>query len=216
MNLILLGPPGSGKGTQAKQLERRHGLVKLSTGDMLRTTVLDSNKVGKQIKKVIDSGALVPDEIMVKMISERIAYPDCKKGFILDGFPRTTAQAEALEKMLKTKGMRLDYVVEMKINSEILIKRISGRYSCAVCGAGYNDDFQKPVLKGVCDQCDSREFVRRSDDKPETFKLRLDAYEKQTAPLLPYYRKKNCLKTVNALNQIEKVTSEIEAVIGCV
>ena len=214
MNLILLGPPGSGKGTQARELERRHGFVKLSTGDMLRTTVLDSKKIGKQLKEIIDSGALVPDNIMVKMISERIEYSDCKKGFILDGFPRTTAQADSLEQMLKKKGIQLDYVIEMKVNSEILIKRISGRYSCVGCGAGYNDDFQKPVLKGVCDQCDSREFVRRSDDKPETFKLRLDAYEKQTAPLLPYYRKRNCLKTVNALNKIENVTAEIEAVIG--
>ena len=214
MNLILLGPPGSGKGTQARELERRHGFVKLSTGDMLRTTVLDSKKIGKQLKEIIDSGALVPDNIMVKMISERIEYSDCKKGFILDGFPRTTAQADSLEQMLKKKGIQLDYVIEMKVNSKILIKRISGRYSCVICGAGYHDDFQKPVTKGVCDNCKGRKFVRRSDDKLGTFRLRLEAYEEQTAPLLPYYRKRNCLKTVNALNKIENVTAEIEAVIG--
>ena len=181
---------------------------------MLRTTVLDSKKIGKQLKEIIDSGALVPDNIMVKMISERIEYSDCKKGFILDGFPRTTAQADSLEQMLKKKGIQLDYVIEMKVNSKILIKRISGRYSCVICGAGYHDDFQKPVTKGVCDNCDSREFDRRSDDKLGTFRLRLEAYEEQTAPLLPYYRKRNCLKTVNALNKIENVTAEIEAVIG--
>ena len=214
MNLILLGPPGAGKGTQAQDLERRHSLVQLSTGDMLRATIASGSDLGKKLKEIVESGALVPDDIMIRMIAERIAEPDCKNGFILDGFPRTTAQAEALDKMLSDKGLELDHVIEMAVDADVLAKRIGGRFSCAKCGAGYHDEFQKPAVDGVCDHCGSREFSRRADDNPETVKARLEAYEKQTAPLLPYYRNKGQLRSVDAMASIEDVTREIEKVVA--
>ena len=214
MNLILLGPPGAGKGTQAQALERRHGLIQLSTGDMLRAAISSGSDLGQEVKSIMDSGALVPDEIMIRMISERIDQPDCTDGFILDGFPRTTAQAEALDDMLDKKSMKVDHVIEMSVDAEVLTKRIAGRFSCTGCGAGYHDDFQKPVKDGLCDHCGKTEFSRRSDDNAETIRKRLDAYEAQTAPLLPYYRGKGSLRTVDALAEIANVTAEIEAVIG--
>jgi adenylate kinase len=214
MNLILLGPPGAGKGTQAQELERRHGLIQLSTGDMLRASIGAGSDLGQEVKSIMDSGALVPDEIMIRMISERIDQPDCTNGFILDGFPRTTAQAEALDDMLAKKSMKVDHVIEMSVDAEVLTNRIAGRFSCAGCGAGYHDDFQKPVKDGLCDRCGKTEFSRRSDDNAETVRKRLDAYEAQTAPLFPYYRGKDSLRTVDALAEIADVTAEIEAVIG--
>lgn len=213
MKLILLGPPGAGKGTQAQELERRHNLIQLSTGDMLRATIASGSDLGKELKEIVESGALVPDEIMIRMISERIAQPDCANGFILDGFPRTTAQAEALDTMLADKGLSLDHVIEMSVDSDVLAKRIGGRFSCAKCGAGYHDEFQKPGVDGVCDHCGSQEFSRRADDNPETVKTRLEAYEKQTAPLLPYYREKGQLRSVDAMASIEDVTREIEQIV---
>jgi adenylate kinase len=213
MNLILLGPPGAGKGTQAQGLERSRGLVQLSTGDMLRATIESGSDLGKEVKTIIDSGALVPDDIMIRMISDRIDQPDCAGGFILDGFPRTTAQAEALDVMLDQKGMKLDRVIEMAVDPDVLTQRISGRYSCAGCGAGYHDDFQKPQKDGVCDHCGGTEFSRRSDDNPETVRARLVAYEGQTAPLLPYYRNKGKLETIDALAPIENVTIQIQAIL---
>ena len=214
MKLILLGPPGAGKGTQAQELERRHQLIQLSTGDMLRATISSGNELGKEVKGIVESGALVPDEIMIRMISERVAQPDCNNGFILDGFPRTTAQAEALDKMLSEKGLKLDHVIEMSVDADVLAHRIGGRYSCAKCGAGYHDEFQKPGVDGLCDHCGSQEFSRRADDKPETVKARLDAYEKQTAPLLPYYRERGLLRSVDAMASIEDVTQEIERIVA--
>ncbi|MBK17368.1 MAG: adenylate kinase [Rhodospirillaceae bacterium] len=214
MNLILLGPPGAGKGTQAQELERRHKLVQLSTGDMLRAAIASGSDLGNEVKTIMDAGELVPDDIMIRMISERIDQPDCANGFILDGFPRTTAQAEALDKMLDEKDMKIDHVIEMSVDSEVLIKRIAGRFSCAGCGAGYHDEFQKPVQDGVCDHCSKTEFTRRPDDNPETVRTRLDTYEAQTAPLLPYYRGKESLRTVDAMAEIDVVTAEIETVIG--
>lgn len=214
MNIILLGPPGSGKGTQAQELHRRHGLVQLSTGDMLRAAIASGSDLGEKVKSIMDSGALVPDDTMIRMISERIEHPDCANGFILDGFPRTPAQAEALDVMLSQKSMKIDHVIEMSVDIEILTKRIVGRYSCDECGAGYHDEFQKPARAGICDYCGSTGFSRRSDDKPETVIARLDAYEAQTAPLLPYYQKSNSLITVDAMAEIAKVTAEIEVVLG--
>jgi adenylate kinase len=214
MKLILLGPPGAGKGTQAQELERRHHLIQLSTGDMLRATIASGSELGKEVKNIVESGALVPDEIMIRMISERIAQPDCNNGFILDGFPRTTAQAEALDKMLSEKGLKLDHVIEMSVDADVLAHRIGGRYSCAKCGAGYHDEFQKPGVDGLCDHCGSQEFSRRADDKPETVKARLEAYEKQTAPLLPYYRERGQLRSVDAMASIEDVTQEIERIVA--
>jgi len=214
MKLILIGPPGAGKGTQAQELERRHHLIQLSTGEMLRSTIASGSEFGKEVQEITESGALVPDEIMIRMISERIVQPDCDDGFILDGFPRTTAQAEALDTMLAEKGLNLDYVIELSVDAEVLANRIGGRFSCAKCGAGYHDEFQKPGVDGLCDHCGSQEFTKRADDKPKTVKARLKAYEKLTAPLLPYYRDKGQLRTVDAMAEIEEVTREIEQIVA--
>lgn len=211
MNLILLGPPGAGKGTQADLLKKHHGLVQLSTGDMLRAAVASGSDLGKRVKSIMEAGQLVPDEIMIQMIEARIGEPDCAKGFILDGFPRTTRQAEALDAMLARKGTRLDRVVELKVNDAELVKRIAGRYACAKCGAGYHDTFKTPKRLGICDTCGSTEFVRRKDDRPETVAARLEAYHAQTAPLSAYYAAKGLLSEVDGMAEISQVFRQIEA-----
>jgi adenylate kinase len=213
MNLILLGPPGAGKGTQAKRIEDGRGLVQLSTGDMLRAAVASSSEVGNQAKAIMERGELVSDDIMIAMIKDRIQQSDCANGFILDGFPRTTAQAEALDVMLADMGLALDHVVEMKVDDTALVERITGRYSCAKCGAGYHDEFQKPAKEGICDSCGSSEFSRRKDDNAETVTSRLASYHAQTAPLLPYYDGKGVLAGVDGMAEIDEVTRQIEAVL---
>ena len=211
MILILLGPPGAGKGTQAQRLKDKRGLVQLSTGDMLRAAVAAGSEVGLKAKSVMESGGLVSDDIMTSIISERLDQPDCKNGVILDGFPRTDAQAVALDEMLKSKGLELNAVIEMKTDDNILVERITGRYTCAKCGAGYHDSFLKPAKEGICDKCGGSEFSRRNDDNAETVISRLKAYHKQTAPLLPYYRDKGILKQVDGMAGIDEVTQQMEA-----
>lgn len=214
MNIILLGPPGAGKGTQAKRLEKKYNLVQLSTGDMLRAAVASGSDLGRKAKSLMDAGHLVPDDLMIAMISDRIDQADCANGFILDGFPRTTPQAEALDEMLADKGLRLDSVIEMKVDEEVLVDRITGRYTCANCGAGYHERYQKPKVAGVCDNCGGTEFKRRPDDNEETVRTRLAAYRQQTAPILPYYRQKGVLQTVDGMAAIDEVTRQIEGVLA--
>ena len=213
MNLILLGPPGAGKGTQAKRIEQEFAVVQLSTGDMLRAAVAAGTEVGTKAKAVMEAGGLVPDEIVVSIIAERIAEPDCAAGFILDGFPRTVAQAESLDTMLAEKGLGIDHVIEMQVDDKALIERLSGRFSCAGCGAAYHDSFNRPKVEGVCDVCGGTEFTRRKDDNAETVGTRLEAYHGQTAPLLPYYGSRGALRSVDGMAEIDEVARQIRAVI---
>ena len=192
MNIILLGPPGAGKGTQAKFLQEAHGIVQLSTGDMLRAAADSGSELGQQAKAVMDAGHLMPDDIMIQIISERIGQPDCVNGFILDGFPRTTAQAEALENMLDEKGLKLDFVIEIAVDDEILVDRINSRVA------------------------QMREANRRSDDNAETLRKRLGIYHEQTAPILPFYRDRDMLKQVDGMQSIEQVAQQIEQVVSTV
>jgi adenylate kinase len=213
MNLILLGPPGAGKGTQAKGLQERHGLIQLSTGDMLRREVASGSALGRQAKAIMDRGEFVPDDVMVAMIGRRIDEPDARRGFVLDGFPRTVKQAEALDAMLVEKGLRLDAVIRLKVDEEALVARLAGRYTCAACGEGYHDQFKRPRAEGVCDVCGGREFVRRTDDAPETVRKRFEVYRQQTAPILPYYEGRGVLHDVDGMAEIGEVKRAIETVL---
>ena len=213
MNVILLGPPGAGKGTQAKRLQEAHGLVQLSTGDMLRAERAAGTELGCKVQAIMDAGQLVSDDIIVGMIEQRIGAPDSRKGFILDGFPRTVPQAKALDAMLARRHMKLDHVIELAVDDDALIERIAGRFSCAKCGASYHERNKRPKVPGVCDVCGSRDFVRRADDNAETVKARLEAYRKQTTPILPYYRAKGVLRSVDGMAPIDTVTQQIETIL---
>jgi adenylate kinase len=214
VKLILLGPPGAGKGTQAERLEKRHKLVQLSTGVMLRAERAAGTELGKAADKVMAAGQLVSDEIVIGMIAKRIEEPDCKAGFVLDGFPRTVNQAKALDQMLAAKGAKIDGVIEFVVDEAALVERISGRFECAKCKAGYHDTFKQPKKPGVCDVCGSTEFSRRKDDNAETVKERLKAYREQTAPILPYYKAKGLLYPVDGMAAPDQVTKEIDGLLS--
>jgi adenylate kinase len=213
VNIILLGPPGAGKGTQAKRLEQSRGLVQLATGDMLRAAVAQKTEHGRKAKAVMERGDLVSDDIVVAIIAERLDEPDVKQGFVLDGFPRNVAQAEALDRMLDFKSMKLDAAIEMKVDDEALVERISGRFACANCGKIYHDRFEPPKTPGVCDVCGSTEFVRRADDNEATVRSRLEVYNRQTAPLVEYYGSQGKLRTVDGMASMDEVTQEIKEVL---
>jgi adenylate kinase len=213
VNIILLGPPGAGKGTQAKRLEQSRGLVQLATGDMLRAAVAQKTEHGRKAKAVMERGDLVSDDIVVAIIAERLDEPDVKQGFVLDGFPRNVAQAEALDRMLDFKSMKLDAAIEMKVDDEALVERISGRFACANCGKIYHDRFEPPKTPGVCDVCGSTEFVRRADDDEATVRSRLEVYNRQTAPLVEYYGSQGKLRAVDGMASMDEVTQELKEVL---
>jgi adenylate kinase len=215
MNIILLGPPGAGKGTQSDFLRDQYRLTKLATGDMLRAAVASGSELGKKAKAVMESGGLVSDDIMIGIIREAISDKNCPNGFILDGFPRTTAQAEALDAMLAAEGKKIDHVIELEVDDAEMVARISGRFSCGKCGAGYHDNFKQPKVKDTCDSCGAvGAFTRRADDKAETVAKRLEQYHAMTAPLLPYYHTRGTLHGVNGMAAIAEVTAALQKLIG--
>jgi adenylate kinase len=211
VNIILLGPPGAGKGTQARILMETRGLVQLSTGDMLRAAVAAGSEVGRKADAVMKAGGLVSDDIVIGVVDERLNAPDVKQGVIFDGFPRTTPQAEALDRLLARKGLTLDAVIDMQVDDAAMVGRISGRYTCANCGEGYHDTDKAPAKAGVCDKCGSTEFKRRKDDNAETVAARLKEYHAETAPLIAYYTATGKLKAVDGMADIGDVTTAIAA-----
>lgn len=214
MNIILLGPPGVGKGTQAKRLGKVYGLVQLSTGDMLRAEVASGSELGRKASGIMEAGELVSDELIINMIAGRIDRDDCAGGFVLDGFPRTVQQAVALGDMLAEKNLTIDHVIALEADSETIVARITGRFACGDCGAGYHDDFHKPRTEGVCDICGGGNFTRRTDDNGDTVQNRLTAYYEQTAPIINYYDEKGMLETVDGMVDIDKVTADLKGIIG--
>lgn len=214
VNLILLGPPGAGKGTQARMLEEKFGLVQLSTGDLLREAVAAGTEAGKAAKAVMEKGELVSDEIVIAILSDRLDQPDVTKGTILDGFPRTEAQAAALDTLLADRGQKIDAAISLEVDDEAMVARVSGRYTCAACGEGYHDEFKRPATAGTCDKCQGTEFKRRADDNAETVRTRLSAYHAQTAPLISYYAARDALTRVPAMGDINEIAADLGKIVG--
>lgn len=211
--LILLGPPGAGKGTQARKLAERFGLVQLSTGDLLRAAVAAGTEAGKAAKTVMEAGELVSDEIVIAILRDRLGDADCASGVILDGFPRTGAQAEALDALLQQTGQRINAAVSLEVEDQAMVTRISGRFTCGGCGEGFHDSFKPPKAAGVCDQCGSTDMQRRADDNAETVASRLVAYHAQTAPLIAYYDARGVLETVDAMGEIDAIASDLAGIV---
>ncbi|WP_209426878.1 adenylate kinase [Pararhodobacter sp. SW119] len=211
--LILLGPPGAGKGTQARMLEDKFGLVQLSTGDLLRAAVNAGTDAGKRAKAAMDAGELVSDEIVLEILKDRMQDPDVARGVILDGFPRTTGQAQALDALLEGQGMSIGAAISIEVEDDAMVRRVSGRYTCATCGEGYHDEFKQPAVAGVCDKCGGTEFTRRADDNAETVAARLSAYHAQTAPLIAYYDKRGVLSRVDGMGSITAIAEELGAIV---
>lgn len=210
--LILLGPPGAGKGTQARMLEEDFGLVQLSTGDMLRAAVAAGTEAGRKAKAVMEAGQLVSDDIVLAILGERMAQPDVARGIILDGFPRTAGQAEALDGLLAASGQKVTAAISLEVDDEAMVGRVSGRYTCA-CGEGYHDEFKQPAVAGTCDKCGGTAFKRRADDNAETVRERLKAYHDQTAPLIAYYGDKGVLQRIDAMGEIAAVRDGLAAIV---
>ena len=211
--LILLGPPGAGKGTQARMLEEDFGLIQLSTGDLLRAAVAAGTDAGKQAKAVMEAGQLVSDDIVLAILKDRMAAPDVAKGIILDGFPRTAVQAKALDALLADAGQKITAAISLEVDDEAMVARVSGRYTCAACGEGYHDEFKQPAQAGVCDKCGGTAMKRRADDTAETVRERLTAYHAQTAPLITYYDDKGVLERLDAMGPIADIRQALGAIV---
>ena len=214
MNIILLGPPGAGKGTQAARLVEQHGMRQLSTGDMLRAAVTAQTPVGLKAKAIMDAGELVSDEIVSALIDDELTAMGERVGAIFDGYPRTAAQAKQLDAILAKHGRKLDHVIELAVDEDELVRRIVGRYSCAACGTGYHDEFRQPVVEGVCDKCGGTEFKRRKDDNEATVRTRMAEYRAKTAPILPLYEARGIVRRIDGMAPIDAVTASVEAVLA--
>lgn len=211
--LILLGPPGAGKGTQARKLAASHGLVQLSTGDLLRAALAASTEAGLAAKAVMERGDLVSDEIVIAILRDRLAEPDCSRGVILDGFPRTTVQAEALDALLAERDQRIEAAISLEVDDGAMVTRISGRFTCGNCGEGYHDSYKPTQTPGVCDSCGGTEMKRRADDTADTVAQRLAAYHAQTAPLITYYDAQGALTRIDAMGSIDQIATDLSAVV---
>jgi adenylate kinase len=213
VNIILLGPPGAGKGTQASRLEDERGMIQVSTGDLLRNAVKSGSELGRMADEIMKAGKLFPDDLMLDILGERIDQPDTAGGVIFDGYPRNAAQAESLDALLAGRGKALDHVIELVVDEDALVDRVTGRFTCAKCGEGYHDRYKQPAVEGVCDQCGSTEFKRRPDDNAETVRTRMAEYRAKTAPILPIYEARGLVSKVDGMADIDDVTAAIKAIL---